>query len=634
MIQLINIKHQYGSNVLYDNFSWHIKPNQRIGFIGPNGAGKTTLFQMASGVLKPDSGEIIKSKGTVISLFHQIPNFDEEKTVIETALNSNTLYSEYLSRKEKIDSRFESTDSESDEFEKLLEDQASLEDFAHTYDLHNLEIRAKKILSGLGFTEEAFHKKTKDFSPGYHHRIALSVALLNPHNLLFLDEPTNHLDDASKEWLKDYLKTVKHTFVLVTHEPDFLNEVTDTIAEISLKGVIEFKGSLEEFLEEKNEIHEKLQNQFKKEESYLKKRMEWIDRFRAQATKSRQVQSAIKRLDKRDRVDTPDDIFWNKEASYKFNFTSNGKITLRLENASFQYDKTGKVIFKKADLEITSGEKIALVGPNGAGKSTLLRCILGKHNLTEGSIYYGPKTKISYFSQTHGEELNSSLTMMESILKVYPDMSDVAVRTVLGHFSFSGDMVYKKVSSMSGGEQSRLRLALMVLTPSNALFMDEPTNHLDMVTRNGLKKSLAEFPGTLFIISHDPDFLKGLCNRTFELIGGELKNLNCDFNDYLIYHKEGVYEEPKLKTHTEKETFSKRNQDKNKIKKMQKDILDIETRLTRLEVNKKNLEEVLADPAFFKNRSYQTELDNYNDTKKEIANLTDKWEVLTKELEE
>ena len=229
---------------------------------------------------------MVRAKDTVISLFHQIPNFDEEKSVIETALISNTLYKKYLERKESIDKRFETTDHESDEFEKLLADQAELEEFAHTHDLHNLEIKAKKILSGLGFKDDAYNRQVKNFSPGYHHRIGLAIALLNPYNLLLLDEPTNHLDDTTKEWLRDFLKSIKTTFVIVTHDPEFLNDVTDTIAEISSKGIIEFKGTLEEFLEEKNELHEKLKNQFKKEEAYLKKRMDWIERFRAQATKT------------------------------------------------------------------------------------------------------------------------------------------------------------------------------------------------------------------------------------------------------------------------------------------------------------------------------------------------------------
>jgi ATP-binding cassette subfamily F protein 3 len=633
MLQFISIKHQFGSTILYDNFSWHIKLNQKIAFIGPNGAGKTTLFQMAVGQIKPDSGDIIKAKDTQISLFQQIPDFEKGKSVIETVLSSNKLYSEYAEKKHKIDLQFEKIHTESNEFEKLLEEQSELEEFADAHDLHNLEIKAKKVLSGLGFRENQFVTNVENFSPGYHHRIALAISLLNPHNLLLLDEPTNHLDDASKEWLKEYLSSVKYTFVLVTHDPEFLNSVTDTIAEISLHGVIEFKGSLEDFLEEKNEIHEKLKNQFKKEESYLKKRMEWIERFRSKATKARQVQSAIKKLEKRDKLDNPEDIFWNKEADYKFNFISDGKITLRLENAEFHYETNGKTIFKNANVEISSGEKIALVGPNGAGKSTLLRCILGKHSLSKGTIYYGPKTKISYFSQTHGDELNPNLNMMESILKVYPDLSELAVRSILGHFSFHGDTVFKKVSTMSGGEQSRLRLALMVLTPSNSLFLDEPTNHLDMVTRNGLKSALQEFPGSIFVISHDPDFLKGLCNRTFELIGGELKDLNCNFEDYLKYHKEGVYIDTKVKDKTEKITQSQRNQDKNKIKKMQKEVVEIESKLNLLENNKKNLEEVLNDPAFFKNRSYQTELDNYNQVKKEISALTEKWELLMGELE-
>ena len=452
--------------------------------------------------------------------------------------------------------------------------------------------------------------------------------------MLLLDEPTNHLDDTTKEWLRDFLKSIKTTFVIVTHDPEFLNDVTDTIAEISSKGIIDFKGTLEEFLEEKNELHEKLKNQFKKEEAYLKKRMDWIERFRAQATKARQVQSAIKKLEKRDSVENPEDIFWNKKPAYRFNHIPDGKITFRLEDASFQYEKDGKVIYKDANLEVSAGDKIALVGPNGAGKSTLMRSILGKHKLSSGIIYFGPKTRIAYFSQTHGEDLHPSLNMMESILKVYPDMSDEAVRTILGHFSFSGDTVYKKVSAMSGGEQSRLRMALMVLTPANCLFMDEPTNHLDMVTRNALKHALKDFPGSIFIISHDPDFLKGLCDRTFELSGGVLKNLNCSFDDYLKFHKEGVYgeESQSAKPTRQKETNASKNNDKNRLKKIQKEITEIETRLELLEKNKKHLEELLADPGFYKNRSYQTELDNYNETKKEIANLTDRWEILSEEI--
>ena len=359
--------------------------------------------------------------------------------------------------------------------------------------------------------------------------------------------------------------------------------------------------------------------------------MDWIERFRAQATKARQVQSAIKRLEKRDNVENPEDIFWNKKPAYRFNHIPDGRITFRLEDASFRYEKDGKIIYKDANLEVSAGDKIALVGPNGAGKSTLMRSILGRHQLTSGSIYFGPKTRIAYFSQTHGEDLDSSLNMMQSILKVYPDMSDEAVRKILGHFSFSGDTVYKQVSAMSGGEQSRLRMALMVLTPANCLFMDEPTNHLDMVTRNALKHALMEFPGSLFIISHDPDFLKGLCDRTFELSGGVLKNLNCTFDDYLQFHKEGVYgeESQSAKPIRQKETNASKNNDKNRIKKIQKEITEIETRLELLEKNKKHLEELLADPGFFKNRSYQTELDNYNETKKEIAILTERWEMLS-----
>lgn len=595
---------------------------------------------MAAGKLKPESGDVIRSKQTVLSLFQQIPEFDPNLSVIETVLSENYLYKEYSEKRISIEARFETTDHDDPKFEDLLHEQSELEEFAHLHDLHGLESRAKKILSGLGFSTNDFIRKTKEFSPGYHHRIGLAIALLNPHNLLLLDEPTNHLDDKTKTWLAEYLISQNQAFVLVTHDPEFLNQTVNTIVEINPHGVFEFEGTLDEFFEAKNEIQEKLQIQFQKEESYLKSRMEWVERFRAQATKARQVQSVIKRLDKREKVENPGDSFWNQKPEYQFQFVPSSNIILRLENASFSYpDKnTGekKLIFNNAEIEISSGDKVALVGPNGAGKSTLMRCLLEKHKLDTGSLYFGPKTKLGYFSQTHGEDLDETLNLVETIQKKYPEFSDEKARTLLGHFAFPGDGVFKSVKHLSGGEQSRLRLALLVNHASNCLFLDEPTNHLDIVIREALKRSLADYPGSLLIISHDPDFMKGLCNRTFSLSGGVLENLNCSFDDYLKFHKEdesgstqkaeskGKYEEKKVNPQASK----------NKRKKLEKEIEEIEVKLERLEKTKKDKEELLQDPEFFKNRSFQLEMDTYNDIKREIAVLTNRWEDVTLELEE
>ena len=347
---------------------------------------------MASGKIKPESGEVIRSKNTQLSLFQQIPEFDPEAKVVDTVLNGNLLYKDYSAKRSLIESRFENVDSESEAFENLLHDQSELEEFAHQHDLHGLEAKAKKILSGLGFAQADFERKTKEFSPGFHHRIGLAIALLNPHNLLLLDEPTNHLDDKTKSWLADFLISQNQAFVLVTHDPEFLNKTVTTIVELNPNGVFEFEGTLEEFFEAKNEIQEKLKVQFQKEESYLKTRLEWVERFRAQATKARQVQSVIKRLDKRDKVENPEDSFWNQKPEYAFQFLPSSNIILRLENGSFSYpDKvTGikKQIFTSAEIEISAGDKIALVGPNGAGKSTLMRCLLQEHKLDVGNLYY------------------------------------------------------------------------------------------------------------------------------------------------------------------------------------------------------------------------------------------------------
>ncbi|EMJ36352.1 ribosomal protection-like ABC-F family protein [Leptospira interrogans] len=640
MLQFIDIKHQYGSNVLFNGFSWHIKPGSRVCLVGPNGSGKSTLFRIAEGKFIPDEGSVAKSKNTEISVFQQIPEFNPEALVIDTALEKHKHYREYSERLKEINRKFDLVSHDSKEFTTILDEQSALEEYAFTYGVHELESKARKVLGGLGFSNVQMEMKVREFSPGYQHRLGLAITLLNPGNLLLLDEPTNHLDNTSKEWLADYLNSTGQSFVLVTHDPEFLDATCDTIAELSSSEVIEFRGTLEEYFEHKNELQEKLRAQYRKEETYLKKRMEWIERFRAKATKAKQVQSAIKKLEKRNKVEAPEESFWNSKSDYRFNFISSGKITVRIEDGAFSYSDKTPSIFSGANLEISAGDKIAVVGPNGAGKSTFLRCLLEIHKLTSGKIYYGPKTKIGYFSQNHHEELDPSKNLIQTVMSAYPDLSEQQARSLLGYFSFSDDSVYKQTSLLSGGEQSRLRLAMLVRFPANSIFLDEPTNHLDLVVRDNLLRALMEYEGSLLIISHDPEFLRSLCNRTISVDKGQIRDFNCTFEDYLKYNLQETTSSKQqignlvFKKEETGQTRSKRNSDKNRIKKIQKDLEQLETKIELLEKSKKNLEEVLADPDFFKNRSYQLELDNLNETKNEITRLTLEWESLQLELEE
>lgn len=643
MLQFIEIKHRFGSSTLFDKFSWHIKPGSKVALVGPNGSGKSTLFRMAEGDLVPEEGIVSRSKHTEISLFQQIPDFDFEVSVIDTALSRHKHYNEYILRSRNIHARMDaSTDHDSSEFASLLEEQSALEEYAFTYGVHELEAKAKKVLGGLGFSNEQMERKVKEFSPGYQHRLGLAIAVLNPGNLLLLDEPTNHLDHSSKEWLAEYLRNTNRSFVLVTHDPEFLNATTDTIAELNPSGVLEFKGTLEEYFEHKNELLEKLRIQFQKEEAYLKKRMEWVERFRAKATKARAVQSVIKRLEKRDKVDAPEESFWNSKTEYDFNYIPCGNMAFRIEGADFSYGVESPNIFENAELHVSTGDKIAVIGPNGAGKSTFLRCLLGIHKLKKGSITFGPKTRIGYFSQNHHENLDPEKSILETVLSAYPEIPEVEARNLLGYFSFSDDRVFKKVGLLSGGEQSRLRLALLVKLGSNCLFLDEPTNHLDLVVRENLKRALGSYPGAVLVISHDPEFLKDLCNRTISVSGGRIRDLNTSFSDYLKFppedlHAEGGFaksNEVSEKGESRDKSRTRKNADKNRVKKIQKDIEQIESRIALLEKNKTNSEELLADPQFYKNRSYQMELDTYNQTKAEILRLTEQWETLQLELEE
>lgn len=634
MLQFVQLKIQFGNTVLFDNFSWHIKPNSKIGLIGPNGAGKTTLFQIACGRITPDSGFVALTKGTSISLFQQIPNFNPNSDVVTTVLESHKLYLDYHKRFQSLQERLYSLSSSHPTYLKLLEEQSTLEDFALEHGIHDLEYKAQEVLSGLGFQKEDFSKKVGEFSPGYQHRIALACALLNPHNLLLLDEPTNHLDDSSKEWLSEYLQETKASFVLVTHDPEFLDSCVNIIAEISPRGVTEFRGTLGEYLEQKNEIHEKLVQQYEKEKEYIQKRMEWIDRFRAKATKARQAQSALKKLEKREKLEKPEESFWNKKPQYKFRYASGGKLSFRLENASFHYENSSRFIFDQIDLEVSSGEKIAIIGKNGAGKSTLFRCIMGIHPLSSGKFYLGPKTKLGYFSQTHKEELEEELQILELVQKKFPNVLPHEIRNILGFFSFSGDKVFQYIQNLSGGEQSRLRLAMLVLQETNCLLLDEPTNHLDMPTREALKQALIEYEGSVLIISHDPDFLKGLCHKTYKIENGKLKDLNCSFEDYLKYHSEEFTSETSTQTKSSNsaEEYAKRNSEKNRIRKLQKEIVFLEDEVAKLQQKLESLEKELSSPETYLNANYQTKLEEYNFTKQKIEEYTEQWMKLTEKL--
>ncbi len=634
MLQFVQLKIQFGSNIVLDNFSWHVKPNSKIGLIGPNGAGKTTLFQIASGKLSPDSGFVVYSKDTIISLFQQIPKFNLSLDVLTTVLESHKLYLEYKNRFLLLQEKLSQNSPFHPTYQKILEEQAELENFALEHEIHDLEYKAQEILSGLGFKKQDFTKKVGEFSPGYQHRIALACALLNPHNLLLLDEPTNHLDDVSKEWLSKYLQETNASFILVTHDPEFLDLCVNTIAEISPKGVTECRGTLSEYLEQKNELHEKLLRQYEKEADYIRKRMEWIDRFRAKATKARQVQSAFKKLEKREKLEKPEENFWNKKSEYRFRYASGGKLSFRLENACFRYENSSHLIFDEINLEVSNGEKIALIGKNGVGKSTLFRCISGIYPFSSGKFYLGPKTKLGYFSQTHHEELDENLQILELVQKKFSNVLPQEIRNVLGFFSFSEDRVFQYIQNLSGGEQSRLRLSMLVLQETNCLLLDEPTNHLDMITRDALKQALIHYEGSLMIISHDPDFLKGLCNKTYILENAKLKDLNCSFEDYLKYQKSipSVDKTLSYKNSNSAEDYAKRNAEKNRIRKLHKDITFLETEVSSLQKKLELLEQELNSPETYSNANYQVKLFEYNSTKQKIEEYTEEWMKLTEEL--
>ncbi|MEO6694665.1 MAG: ribosomal protection-like ABC-F family protein [Ignavibacteria bacterium] len=641
MISLNNISMRFGAKVLFDEVSLRVAGKDRVSLVGSNGAGKSTLLKIIAGINKPDEGEVAISKHTTVGYLPQEGIDYTGKTLYEEIYSSagdiNAIQDEMHQIEKEME---ESEDTMSDEFMDLINEYGELQERFQMLEGFKIKSKIEKILIGLGFYEKDFDRQTSEFSGGWQMRIALAKLLLSNPSILLLDEPTNHLDIESLIWVENYLKNYQGAIVLVSHDRSFLDNISERTVEISLGNVTEYSGNYSFYIKERELRKELLENQYNNQQNYLRQQEKFIERFRYKATKSRQVQSRIKLLDKLDLVELEDE-----ESTVNFNFppaTHSGKISLEIEDIVKSYDGKYNVL-EGIDLIISRGEKIAFVGVNGAGKSTFMRIIAGLEKYNSGEVRIGHLVGIKFYAQNQAEELDPSKTVLQTMEESATGDITKNLRSILGSFLFRGDDVFKKVGVLSGGEKSRLALAKMLIEPSNFLIFDEPTNHLDMRSKEVLMNALQKYEGTVVIVSHDREFIDGIVDKVIEVKNQKIKTYFGNATEYLKakeeelkkiinQNKKPVPEVNKIHVAAKKEnsvksdTKSKKEKIrlalpiKNKISELEKNALELESKI-------KTKEDLMAKDEFFKG-GYNVAVvtSEYNSLKEKLKNVYSQWE--------
>ena len=597
MLLVQNLGVHFAGNYLFDNVSFRINKGNRVGLAGKNGAGKSTLLKILAKQQDSDEGDVVHEGEVSVGFLTQDIDFERGRTVWEEAGQAFEQLNEIQKKIDYTNDQLTTrTDYESEEYAKLIDDITHLTDRFSILGGYTKDAEMEKILFGLGFKAEDFHRQTDEFSGGWRMRIELAKLLLQKHDVLLLDEPTNHLDIDSILWLEEFLQDYPGAVVLVSHDKQFLDNVTNRTLEIANKQVHDYKANYSKYIELRQERREKMEQAQKNQEQYIKHTQQLIEKFRAKASKAATAQSLIKKLDKIDRIEVENEDVHKMNIRFASAVTP-GKIIFELENVGKAYGE--KQIFDNVSFFVNRGEKIAFVGQNGQGKTTLARVMVDGLDHS-GSIKLGHNVEVGYFAQNQAEVLNEKWTVLEEAEYASTEETRKQVRDVLGAFLFSGEAVEKKVSVLSGGERNRLALAKLLLKPFNVLVMDEPTNHLDIQSKEILKQALKNFDGTLILVSHDREFLDGLANKVFEFRDGRVKEFLGGINEYLVERKaEGFREieaspspskggehsdvEVKKEKELSQEEIKEQKRIKNKITKLEEEIAGFESEIAVLE---------------------------------------------------
>ena len=530
MISVDGLTVEFGGTTLFKDISFQINEKDRIALMGKNGAGKSTLLKILAGARQPTRGRVSAPKDTVIAYLPQHLLTEDGRTVFEEACLPFEHLKEMEGEIEKLNQELMTrTDYESEEYMSLIEKVAAMSEKFYAIDLTHFEEDVEKMLLGLGFERTDFQRPTSDFSGGWRMRIELAKLLLQNPDVLLLDEPTNHLDIESIGWLENFIMTSGKAVVVISHDRKFVDNITTRTIEITLGRIYDYKAGYSQYLELRKERREQQQKQYDDQQKMIAETKLYIERFKGTYSKTNQVQSRVRMLEKLELVEVDEEDTSRLRLKFPPSPRS-GSYPVTMDAVGKSYD--GHVVFRNASLMVERGDKVAFVGRNGEGKSTLVKCIMGQLE-HEGTLTLGHNVQIGYFAQNQATLLDGEITVYDTIDSVAKGEIRLKIRDLLGAFMFGGEEGTKKVKVLSGGERTRLAILKLLLEPFNLLILDEPTNHLDLRTKDVLKQALQDFDGTLIVVSHDRDFLDGLVTKVYEFGGGKVKEHLGGIYDFL-----------------------------------------------------------------------------------------------------
>ncbi len=640
MISINGITVAYGSYTLLDNINFHISESDKIGLVGKNGAGKSTIMKLICGLQSPTSGQIDKPNHIKIGYLPQIMEHHKGKTVMEETMTAFSAMTDLENELEEIGKELaERQDYESKEYLDLITRMNEINDVLLIEHSEPPAVQAEKTLLGLGFKDDDFGRNTETFSQGWNMRIELAKILLSRPDVLLLDEPTNHLDIESIEWFEDYLKSFRGSILLVSHDIRFLDNVTNRTIEIMVGHIHDYKVPYTKYLELRKERLQQQMAAYENQQKMIEKTEDFINKFRYKPTKSNQVQSRIKALEKLDRIEI--DETDNSTLTVKFPpAPRSGDVVFKGTDLTVGYPQ--KVVFRNAEIEIRRGEKVALVGRNGEGKTTLMRVIMGQLDPISGEAKVGHNVSIGYFAQNQEDVLDKSQTVLETLESIASGDIRTKLRDILAAFLFKGEDIDKKVAILSGGERARLGMAKLMLQPYNLLALDEPTNHMDIRSKDVLKQALKNFDGTLVVVSHDRDFLDGLVDKMYEFRDGKVKEHLGGIQDFLDERKIETLQELERRFKDEskpaepeisvgKQKYEAKRVESKEERKLRNRISFLEKEISKLEDEMKKVESVLSSPG--KDDDVMELTRQYLEYKRDLDAKTEEWAELSEKID-
>lgn len=631
MLSISNLSYYIGGRPLYENANLHIKPKDKIGLVGQNGTGKSTLLKIIHGDYQPSSGEVQKAKDCSIGFLNQdLLSYQSDDSILNVALEA---FKETLALQEQIDAVLKQM--ETDYSEEVINRLASLQDQFEANEGYTIKAKAAEVLAGIGFSAEDLVRPLRTFSGGWRMRVMLAKLLLEKPALLLLDEPTNHLDLPSIQWVENYLKTYEGAVVVVSHDQTFLDNCISSTVEVANLTLTLYSGNYSFYKEEKKERMEIQQNAYENQQQMIKQTERFIERFRAKATKSNQVQSRIKALDRMDKVhEVVDD---QVSVNFKFKFSQkSGRDVVVLDEVSKAYGEN--LILDNTIARIERGDKIALIGANGKGKSTVLRIIDGSEKF-DGDRTQGHNVIKSFFAQHQLEALTLDNEIIQEMVQAGSKKTEMELRNVLGCFLFSNEDVFKKIKVLSGGEKSRVALAKTLISEANFLLLDEPTNHLDFQSVNILIQALNQYEGTFITVSHDRHFIKGVANKIWYIEDHEIKEYLGTYDEYEFWAAQQSEspksspvvkaEDKKVKPRVQVQDQNALKQAKNELRKLSEELSQLESEIEKMEAEKAKLEKKLADPDLYQDEQKAREVtQTHEKAESKLSQANTNWETL------